>query len=104
MYIICVLAAHPTNSTFPLAYPNMARMNMVVLGALALLPFAFALPSGQDVNAKQQNARQVDRAQAVVDTFRISWDGYYTYAFPNDELKPATNLGTNSRCVIHSLI
>jgi len=39
----------------------------------------------------------VDRAQAVVDTFKLSWEGYYKYAFPNDELKPVTNNFSNSR-------
>lgn len=37
------------------------------------------------------------RAQAVVNTFRISWDGYYRYAFPMDELMPVSNNGSNSR-------
>ncbi|KAF3008486.1 maturation of Asn-linked oligosaccharides protein [Curvularia kusanoi] len=39
----------------------------------------------------------VDRAQAVIDTFRLSWAGYSTYAFPNDELHPVTNTFGNSR-------
>ncbi|KAL6709403.1 hypothetical protein ACN47E_001810 [Coniothyrium glycines] len=38
-----------------------------------------------------------DRAQAVIATFRLSWEGYYQYAFPNDELKPVTNGFSNSR-------
>jgi mannosyl-oligosaccharide alpha-1,2-mannosidase len=38
-----------------------------------------------------------DRAQAVVDTFRTAWEGYYEYAFPNDELKPVSNGFSNSR-------
>lgn len=38
-----------------------------------------------------------ERAQAVVDAFRTAWDGYYTYAFPNDELKPVSNSFSNSR-------
>ncbi|KAG9201634.1 maturation of Asn-linked oligosaccharides protein [Epicoccum nigrum] len=40
---------------------------------------------------------EVDRAQAVIDTFRLSWEGYHTYAFPADELKPVTNTAGNSR-------
>lgn len=39
----------------------------------------------------------VDRAQSVVDTFRLAWEGYYRYAFPNDELLPVTNGFGNSR-------
>lgn len=38
-----------------------------------------------------------ERAQAVKDVFRVSWDGYYTYAFPSDELRPVSNNGSNSR-------
>ncbi|KAF1832195.1 mannosyl-oligosaccharide 1,2-alpha-mannosidase precursor [Decorospora gaudefroyi] len=37
------------------------------------------------------------RAQAVVDAFKVSWDGYYEYAFPMDELMPVSNNGSNSR-------
>ncbi|RMZ66498.1 mannosyl-oligosaccharide alpha-12-mannosidase 1B [Pyrenophora seminiperda CCB06] len=37
------------------------------------------------------------RAQGVVDAFRVSWDGYYKYAFPMDELQPVSNNGSNSR-------
>jgi mannosyl-oligosaccharide alpha-1,2-mannosidase len=46
---------------------------------------------------KRQYTAPKDRAQAVVDTFKLSWDGYHTYAFPNDELKPVTNGFSNSR-------
>jgi mannosyl-oligosaccharide alpha-1,2-mannosidase len=45
------------------------------------------------------------RAQAVKDAFRTAWDGYYKYAFPNDELKPQTNSFGNSRsayCAVDS--
>ncbi|KAF1843007.1 glycoside hydrolase family 47 protein [Cucurbitaria berberidis CBS 394.84] len=76
------------------------------LGAAAL-PFASALPSNTprdigayaNVNPKRQNdvPNRAARAQAVVDTFKLSWEGYYTYAFPNDELKPVTNGVSNSR-------
>jgi mannosyl-oligosaccharide alpha-1,2-mannosidase len=40
------------------------------------------------------------RAQAVVDTFRTSWDGYRKYAFPMDELRPVSNNGSNSRYML----
>jgi mannosyl-oligosaccharide alpha-1,2-mannosidase len=46
---------------------------------------------------RRQNVAPVDRAQAVVDTFGIAWDGYYQYAFPNDALRPVTNSFDNSR-------
>lgn len=47
-------------------------------------------PSGRE----QINA---ERAQAVIDAFRTSWDGYYKYAFPHDELHPVTNRYSDSR-------
>lgn len=37
------------------------------------------------------------RADAVKQTFQISWDGYYTYAFPGDSLLPVTNTFQNDR-------
>lgn len=80
---------------------------MVCFVALAvILPFVSAVPakSSHEQPNLAQEKRQYNpppsyRAQAVVDTFRLSWAGYYTYAFPNDELKPVTNSFGNSRCV-----
>lgn len=37
------------------------------------------------------------RADAVKQTFQISWDGYYKYAFPGDSLLPVTNGFENDR-------
>lgn len=37
------------------------------------------------------------RTDAVKQTFQISWDGYYKYAFPGDSLLPVTNKGSNDR-------
>lgn len=39
------------------------------------------------------------RADAVKQTFQISWDGYYKYAFPGDSLLPVTNSFENDRSV-----
>lgn len=39
------------------------------------------------------------RANAVKQTFQISWDGYYKYAFPGDSLLPVTNTFENDRLV-----
>lgn len=81
---------------------NMARMKYLALGA-AMLPSALALPSnvpenlGLNGRERRQYSAPTDRSQAVVDTFKLSWDGYYKYAFPNDELKPVTNGFSNSR-------
>ena len=38
-----------------------------------------------------------DRAEAVKDAFKFAWNGYYTYAFPNDELLSVTNTSDNPR-------
>ncbi|KAK3941603.1 glycoside hydrolase [Diplogelasinospora grovesii] len=37
------------------------------------------------------------RANAVKQTFQISWDGYYKYAFPHDSLLPVTNGWSDDR-------
>lgn len=39
------------------------------------------------------------RADAVKQTFQISWDGYYKYAFPGDSLLPVSNSFENDRSV-----
>lgn len=39
------------------------------------------------------------RADAVKQTFQISWDGYYKYAFPGDSLLPVSNTFENDRSV-----
>jgi mannosyl-oligosaccharide alpha-1,2-mannosidase len=31
-----------------------------------------------------------DRAAAVQHAFQLSWDAYYQYAFPHDQLKPVS--------------
>lgn len=68
----------------------------------ALLPTALCLPQNAPTDLKGHGKRYdmppaEERAQAVVDAFRTAWDGYYTYAFPNDELKPVSNSFSNSR-------
>ncbi|KAF2686777.1 glycoside hydrolase family 47 protein [Lentithecium fluviatile CBS 122367] len=40
---------------------------------------------------------QTRRAEAVIEMFRFAWIGYYTYAFPNDDLRPVNNSFANSR-------
>lgn len=37
------------------------------------------------------------RRQAIKDAFQFAWDGYYTTAFPHDELKPRSNTAGRSR-------
>jgi mannosyl-oligosaccharide alpha-1,2-mannosidase len=55
----------------------------VPLTALALAGHASALPSKRDTQAQ--------RANAVKEAFQTAWDGYYTYAFPHDQLHPEDN-------------
>jgi len=42
-------------------------------------------------------AKPPQRAQAVKDAFQFAWNGYYDFAFPNDELHPVNNSFGNSR-------
>ena len=66
----------------------------------ALLSGASALPwKGQPYRKRDDLPPAEERAQTVVDAFRTAWDGYYKYAFPNDELSPVTNGFSNSRYV-----
>ena len=77
----------------------MARFQILVL---TLLPGVFGLPyiTPHKGNRRQEYSDPSEqRAQAVVDAFRLSWNGYYTYAFPNDELKPVNNGFSNSRYI-----
>jgi mannosyl-oligosaccharide alpha-1,2-mannosidase len=79
----------------------MARLiSTILLVTLSLR--ALALPQNVPKNLKAHGKRNdlppaEERAQAVVDTFRTAWTGYYEYAFPNDELKPVSNGFSNSR-------
>lgn len=38
-----------------------------------------------------------EKAAAVKEAFNHAWDGYYEFAFPNDELHPVSNGFGNSR-------
>ena len=80
---------------------KMARIiSAIILTASSLQ--ALALPQNAPRNLKAFGKRNdlppaEERAQAVVDTFRTAWAGYYEFAFPNDELKPVSNGFSNSR-------
>ena len=54
-------------------------------------------PTGNGTDTSQQAAQ---RAQAVKDAFETAWDGYYKYAFPNDELLPVNNSFANTLSVL----
>ena len=45
----------------------------------------------------EPHAEAAYRAQQVKEAFEFAWDGYYKYAFPNDELHPVNNTFSNSR-------
>ncbi|KAF2721257.1 glycoside hydrolase family 47 protein [Polychaeton citri CBS 116435] len=40
---------------------------------------------------------QPERANAIIEAYAHAWDGYHKYAFPLDELKPLSRLGSNTR-------
>lgn len=52
---------------------------------------AHSKPTGESPSEMKQ------RADAVKEAFQHAWDGYYKYAFPNDELHPVSNGFSNSR-------
>jgi mannosyl-oligosaccharide alpha-1,2-mannosidase len=83
------------------------RLTFLAAGS-GILSLVSALPSNNpvDIPKRQYEATPPtyepalssdQRAQAVIDTFRTSWDGYRQYAFPMDELRPVNNTGSNSR-------
>lgn len=52
---------------------------------------------GRDYDYTSFNRNQTYRAEAVIEMFRFAWNGYKTYAFPNDDLLPVNNSFSNSR-------
>jgi mannosyl-oligosaccharide alpha-1,2-mannosidase len=52
---------------------------------------------GRDYDYTSFDQNQTRRAEGVIEMFRFAWNGYYTYAFPNDDLKPVNNSFANSR-------
>ncbi|KAK9775391.1 putative alpha-1,2-Mannosidase [Seiridium cardinale] len=57
---------------------------IALLGSAAL---GFAAPAARD---QLTYTSQPERAAAVQEAFDRAWNGYYTYAFPHDELTPLT--------------
>ena len=67
---------------------------------LLILPtFAHPSPAARRKwsSASYTNSSTQDRAKAVKRAFETAWDGYYAYAFPNDDLLPVSNTFGNSR-------
>ncbi|KAF2643766.1 seven-hairpin glycosidase [Massarina eburnea CBS 473.64] len=52
---------------------------------------------GPDYDYTGFEPNQTRRIEAVVEMFRFAWNGYYTYAFPNDDLRPVDNSFSNTR-------
>lgn len=75
----------------------MVRLSVWALSAALLSAVSAAPAQPQRGGEKRQYDSPVNRSQAVVDTFKLSWEAYYQYAFPNDELYPITNSFGNSR-------
>lgn len=61
------------------------RFTSPSLAALAVAGHAVASP------VVRSASNPSDRANAVKEAFQIAWDGYYSYAFPHDQLHPVDN-------------
>jgi mannosyl-oligosaccharide alpha-1,2-mannosidase len=63
-----------------------------LLGLLVIPSLSSPLPDESQQLPKRdvQFRVQKSRADAVKEAFQFAWDGYYTYAFPADELNPIT--------------
>lgn len=66
---------------------------------VAALSFTSSVSTASiDEKAKRaaEEAQASSRANAVTQAFRIAWEGYYKYAFPNDQLHPIDNGNDNN--------
>lgn len=54
---------------------------------------------GRNVDSKNTSVQDLDteRAAEIRDAFKFAMDGYFEYAFPNDELRPINNTGDSNR-------
>lgn len=78
----------------------MASLSKILL--LSTFSCATFIPSSQAVSGRAAEVRDdpapvSDRAAAVKEAFEHAWNGYYTYAFPDDELRSVSNVGINTR-------
>ncbi|GAB7324240.1 hypothetical protein MBLNU13_g07593t1 [Cladosporium sp. NU13] len=72
----------------------------LIVTAATLAAQAVALPAAVNNKRFDNSTFEQDpkkRAEAVKAAFQTAWDGYYKYAFPNDELLPVSNSFSNSR-------
>ncbi|KAF8867132.1 glycoside hydrolase [Acephala macrosclerotiorum] len=71
-----------------------------LLPVVALFTTTLALPQPANLPIQSRADNHTlnrERADAVKAAFTYAWDGYYKYAFPNDELHPISNSFSNSR-------
>lgn len=59
--------------------------------------FAYPKQRGRNYDYTSFTSNQTERAEAVIEQFRFAWTGYYTHAFPHDDLLPKNNSFTDSR-------
>lgn len=74
-------------------------MRPVDIGGAILLGLAGSVLSAPHKPRAPQYIVNKQRADAVKQAFRISWDGYYNFAFPHDSLRPVENGYADDRCV-----
>lgn len=71
-----------------------------ILYSVTCLALPESRTSSRTFQRSVQYSPDAGRANAVKEAFLFAWNGYHTYAFPNDELHPVSNGYGNSRFVI----
>ncbi|QDS76213.1 hypothetical protein FKW77_008465 [Venturia effusa] len=66
-------------------------------GACHIGTYSYPRACGKDYDYTGFTTDQNERAAEVVEQFRFAWNGYYKYAFPHDDLRPANNTFSDSR-------
>lgn len=81
----------------------MHTVGCALLGLFASSVWACSpLPSDGRLGASSSTYRsRPDRAQAIKEVFRDSWDAYLEYAFPGDTLRPFARSAQNDRSEFH---
>ncbi|KIW02999.1 uncharacterized protein PV09_05657 [Verruconis gallopava] len=73
------------------------RFKFCILLATCCLASPLLDRESRKVKREVQFSPNQERADAVKEAFLHAWDGYYRYAFPNDELRPVSNGYSNGR-------
>lgn len=71
-------------------------MKAAVILGLTLVAGAVSLPN-HGLRRRFNGSPDTDKSNAVKDAFRTAWSGYYDNAFPDDTLRPLSNVGENDR-------